>query len=268
MTRLIDFKEQKILESILDYKLSLFWEDVRLSHSQKRKFKLKLAKLKAGLPLDYVIGRVKIDHLDLKLNKNVLIPRPETIEWLKIISSKLSSEQTVLDVGCGSGLIGLYIASRVNQVVLSDISKKALRVAKQNAENNQISNTKFFQSDLLQNYKLQKCLKLSPRLVILANLPYLPRLDKSIKSQNNVQHEPALALYSGLNGLDLFVEFVNQLSLSRLNFELIVFELDPRNIAGAKIFLMEKFPDYNTNYNLNILKDSQNLERCLYLEKV
>ena len=261
--------------------------------SSSKKLRIKLNKLEKllekyrnGFPLDYILREVNLLSLNLKLrvNKNVLIPRPETIEWLEAIDRNWQYEAkdnrqltqnsneprpigelaiynqdvgTVIDLGCGCGLIGLFIAKFFSTVVATDVSKLAIKIAIHNAEQNKISNIQFYQSSLLANQNLTEKLIQKP-YVLIANLPYVPTIDQKFVNANMVQYEPKKAIFSGKDGLNLFN---NLLAEIKFNLKLkpleIILELDPRNILQAQKSLQEIYP------NTAVFTDSLNNLRVL-----
>jgi release factor glutamine methyltransferase len=242
----------------------LFDSKEELSTEQKELLEKQIEMLKSGYPLDYLLGGIEILGLKLKLNENVLIPRPETEEWLLElgIGDESKKKNLLIDLGCGSGIIGLYLNKFFEQVFGVDISPKVLEIARENAKQNQVSNIEFFLSDGFSNdeliIKIEKyCIMNKSDWILAANLPYLPNEDKERQMEYRVTHEPDLALYSGDDGLDLFRKILHQLEGFETKPQQVIFELDPRNIRTAKE-LLEKL-DYKTN----IWTDSGDFERVL-----
>jgi release factor glutamine methyltransferase len=184
-------------------------------------------------PLQHILGVAPFYGLELSVTPDVLIPRPETERLVELVleSVKLLKNPKVLDVGTGSGAIALAIKhERPDAVVVAtDISAKAVAVAKQNAEKYKLDVT-LLESNLLQNPDVQTFAKTCD--ILVANLPYLPVSDKEVVSPE-VLHDPDLALYAGTDGLELFRR------LEREAFEIVqpktlcFFELDPRNVEAA-----------------------------------
>jgi release factor glutamine methyltransferase len=158
-----------------------------------------------GVPLQHLLGSVTFHRRDFKTDARALIPRPETeelAEWL-LKNTKLPANPRVLDMGCGSGVLGLTLAAELtgSQVTLADLSPDALDLARENAALLEIANARFIESDLFaalagQTFDL-----------IVANLPYVPETDRPTLSKE-VSHDPDLALFSGPDGLDLIRRFV------------------------------------------------------------
>ena len=162
-----------------------------------------LKKRGEGVPLQHLVGTVWFHKHEFKTDARALIPRPETeelAEW--ILSWPLPENQRVLDMGCGSGVLGLTLAAAKPgwDVTLADVSPDALSLARENAANLEISNAGFVESDLFSAIDGEFD-------GIVANLPYVPESDRATMARE-VLHDPALALFSGADGLDLIRRFI------------------------------------------------------------
>ena len=162
-----------------------------------------LKKRGEGIPLQHLLGTVAFHRREFRTDARALIPRPETeelAEW--ILSWKLPEKQRVLDMGCGSGVLGLTLAAEQPgwDVTLADISPEALALAEENAGLLGIAKTQFVQSDLF--HALEGAFD-----GIVANLPYVPESERATMARE-VLHDPALALFSGKDGLDLIRRFI------------------------------------------------------------
>ncbi len=157
-----------------------------------------------GVPLQHLLGTVWFHQHEFKTDARALIPRPETEELVEFILNQEpeSDGHRVLDMGCGSGVLGLSLAAARPgwQVTLADISPDALSLAEENAATLEISNTSFTESDLFSALD-------GSFHGIAANLPYVPDSDRATISRE-VTHDPALALFSGADGLDLIRRFI------------------------------------------------------------
>lgn len=161
-----------------------------------------LKKRGEGVPLQHLLGTVGFHRREFKTDARALIPRPETeelAEW--ILSWELPATQRILDMGCGSGVLGLTLAAERPhwQITLADISPDALELAQENAGSLAISNATFILSDLF-------CQLSGPFDVIVANLPYVPESERDTLTRE-VLHDPALALFGGDDGLDIIRRF-------------------------------------------------------------
>jgi release factor glutamine methyltransferase len=156
-----------------------------------------------GVPLQHVLGVVSFHHRDFKSDARALIPRPETeelAEW--ILSMPMGDDLKVLDMGCGSGVLGLTLAAErpTWHVTLADVSEDALALAKENAAALGIGNARFLRSDLFSAVEGEFD-------GIVANLPYVPESERPSLSRE-VMHDPALALFGGADGLDVIRRFI------------------------------------------------------------
>lgn len=170
-----------------------------------------LKKRGEGVPLQHLLGTVWFHKHEFKTDARALIPRPETeelTEW--ILSWPLPETQRVLDMGCGSGVIGLSLAKARPSwdLVLADVSPDALSLARENAEDLGAENAELIQSDLFASLT-------GSFDGIVANLPYVPDGERSTMTRE-VLHDPALALFSGADGLDLIRRFIPE-AIQRLN---------------------------------------------------
>lgn len=156
-----------------------------------------------GIPLQHLLGSVEFHRRTFKTDARALIPRPETeelAEWL--LARELPPTATVLDMGCGSGVLGLTLAAERPdwQVTLADVSPDALALARENAEALGVSNITFAQSDLFAGLT-------GSFDGIVANLPYVPETERPSLTRE-VLHDPALALFGGPDGLDVIRRFI------------------------------------------------------------
>lgn len=196
--------------------------DKEVDSDIEKLYKSSLEALKENKPIQYVIGNVNFYGLKFIVNKNVLIPRFETEELVEQVveyTKDLNKDKIkILDLGCGSGAIGLTLKSilKDSEVTLVDISKEALEVAKLNANNLNLDVT-FIESDWLSNVKLEQY------DIIVSNPPYI-RTDEEIEEivKNN---EPSLALYGGVDGLDCYRKILANIKPYLNNKFLIAFEI-------------------------------------------
>ena len=209
----------------------------KLTASQISNFKLKISRRLGGEPVAYLTGHKEFYGLDFIVNKNVLIPRPETElmveEALKLVthdSKPCPSGRraiTLIDLGTGSGCVAITLTKLTKQKLMAiDISKKALAVAKQNAKLHGVAkNIKFFKGDLLEPLLNSKFVIRHSSFVILANLPYLDsKWKKLLKSSDSLglKFEPKVAIAGGADGLSLYRKLAKQIkSLKKLNLTLL-----------------------------------------------
>lgn len=157
-----------------------------------------LARLKQEEPLQYILGVAHFMDLEFEVNRDVLIPRPETEELVEWILSdyhlKQESDLKILDIGTGSGCIAIALAKNLPKakVYALDVSREALELAKENAMSNGVEVT-CIQNDILVP-DLQSGLELNFDIIV-SNPPYVRELEKSQIKKNVKDHEPHLALF-------------------------------------------------------------------------
>lgn len=159
-----------------------------------------IEKLTKGVPLQHITHTQEFMKMDFYVDENVLIPRPDTeilVEEVIKIAQKIDSPK-ILDLCTGSGAIAISLKKYIPnaQVYAVDISKKALEIAKKNA-NRLEANVKFIESNLFDKVKKEKF------DIIVSNPPYIKKSDINYLSQE-VQKEPQIALDGGYDGLDFY----------------------------------------------------------------
>jgi release factor glutamine methyltransferase len=179
------------------------------------------------VPLAYIIGSKEFYGLDFFVNEAVLVPRPESeaiVEMVKqlVTSGSLTRDQsstansgsafndinTIIDIGTGSGCLAIALKKEFPDVHVTgiDVSEAALRVARKNARRHK-AHVQWKQMDLYK-HGISKMAKTRP-YGIVANLPYVPN---GLISSPEITKEPAIALFSGIEGLDHYEELFKQIS--------------------------------------------------------
>jgi release factor glutamine methyltransferase len=241
-----------------------------------------------GEPIAYILGHKEFYGLDFKVNKNVLIPRPETeqlveevINYCQSKIQNLKSKTSIIEIGIGSGALIISLAKsichpacppelqrrwelsrRMNkclvpQYIGTDISAKALTVAKQNAKLHKVK-IKFLQGNLLNPLKSKiQNLKSS---ILVANLPYL-----ETKQLNNPQlnYEPRTALSGGPDGLKYYRELFQQIQKYKLQPEAIFLEIGHNQADRITELAMQVLP----KYKITAKKDMCGFDRILIISK-
>ncbi len=166
-----------------------------------------------GEPLQHLLGSTEFYRREFRTDSRALIPRPETEELVEFALQMAPRRQgmRVLDMGCGSGIIGitlaLELAKQQPEVVMADISEAALSLTLENAAALG-AKVKTYRSDLFTAWDTPAEGAVQPPdlfNLVLANLPYVPERE-AVSAE--VQHDPATALYGGADGLDIVRRFV------------------------------------------------------------
>jgi release factor glutamine methyltransferase len=162
----------------------------------------------AGEPLQHLLGTVEFCGRTFRCDRRALVPRPETEQLVELLISRFKSEianSRMIDVGTGSGVIALTLAAefRNAEIVGTDISEDALKLARENAEQLGLSNrVQFLRSNLLEG--------MQPGFgLIVANLPYVSTADRQ-KLSREVLHDPEVALFAGGQGDELVRQLISQ----------------------------------------------------------
>lgn len=192
-------------------------------------------------PIEYVTGHAEFCHHDFLVNQSTLIPRIETEEIVDLISkenNRFSKDKTltIVDVGSGSGCLGISTSLLLNELgfqkinlFLLDLSKDALKIAGINSSRllPKSTNIVLINSDLLANFPENINID-----ILLANLPYIPSgriptLDSSVKD-----FEPLLALDGGQNGTTLINTLLEQLPPHLSNNFIGILEIDHTHLLS------------------------------------
>ncbi len=161
-----------------------------------------------GEPLEYILGKIEFYHCTIELNRDVLIPRPETEILLSLVCKQITdpNRKIALDLCTGSGCLAIGLKKHFPglTVIGSDLSAKALEVARTNAANNQV-HIDFVESDLLQGISQNSF------HYVLCNPPYLALEEYEILHREVRDFEPAQALIAGKTGLEFFERLSEEL---------------------------------------------------------
>jgi len=222
-----------------------------------KKVKKKIDRLKRE-PIQYVLGYINFYGYTYKVNKHTLIPRFETEELventLKLIKEHLNEKIKILDIGTGSGCIGITLKKELPKanVTISDISKKALKVAKENSKD---INIRIVRGNLLNPF-----LNKDRFNVIISNPPYI---SYSEKIDDLVYHnEPHIALYARKNGLYYYEKILKDIKQILEKDFIIAFETGMTQKKGV-IKLINK---YLSNVDIICKKDLQKRDRMIFIK--
>lgn len=242
--------------------------ELTLNTSQQKHLDDSLLRLKGGEPFPYILGHWEFFGLQFDITPDTLIPRPETellvekaIAWLQNHSAKRS----VADVGTGSGAIAVSIAVHVldAKILATDISYKALQVAKRNAKKLGVSERiKFAECDLLpQPFSRREKGEGVRRIdVMCANLPYIPTT--TLHGLPIYNREPTLAVDGGEDGLDPFRRLLNISPQWLAPDGMILFEIESTLGSQATSLAHAAFP----GAHISLHQDLAGKDRLLQLE--
>ena len=190
---------ENIFFELLFFKMN--WERVdyllnknqKLSPKEVSFFNNCLEKINKNIPVQYITGQAYFSNLLIKVNPNVLIPRPETEELVHLILNNHNQDslKEILDIGTGSGCIIIALKKTLpnTNCTAIDISKEAIRTAKANAVLNKVE-VDFITKDILKYENEEKSWD-----IIVSNPPYIPISNKKHMHPNVVQNEPSQALF-------------------------------------------------------------------------
>ncbi|MEO3404846.1 peptide chain release factor N(5)-glutamine methyltransferase [Mucilaginibacter sp. CAU 1740] len=198
-----------------------------LSEEQAESANNVVAELKTGKPIQYIFGITEFYGLPFKVNRYVLIPRPETEELVEWVLSTVGNRQfavdsdqlkmQILDIGTGSGCIAISLKKNLSEANVSaiDISKGALETAKGNAELNNVE-VNFIEADILS---IKSEIQIPKSDIIVSNPPYVTLEDKKQMHTNVTDFEPHTALFVPEHDPLLFYRAIAEFALDNLNPE-------------------------------------------------
>jgi len=202
--------------------------DFELNKKQISKYKKYISRRAKHEPVAYIVGQKEFYGLNFKVNKDVLIPRPETeilVDEVLQLTTGNKQLTTILEIGTGSGCVSIALAKNIEniKIIATDVCKKALQIAKENVKLHRVEKKiKFVKSNLL-NDKMLKCFNAN---VLIANLPYLPEKYKK-EVERDLFYEPQKALWARKNGLDLIKKLLKQIEQLGNKPKYILLEIDP-----------------------------------------
>jgi release factor glutamine methyltransferase len=204
-----------------------------------------------GAPLAYAVGRASFRHLTLEVNEHVLIPRPETEQLVELVlGAELRAGGLAVDVGTGSGAIALALATegRFEQVIATDISLGALEVARRNAAallTPTAARVTFAHGALLAPVGDVRA------RVIVSNPPYIAWAEAAALPRAVRDWEPAVALFSGDDGLATTARLVREAAALLESDGLLALEVDERRAARVAALVAQDARYRNVSVRLD-----------------
>ena len=256
-----------IFEDILKIeKINILIEkDFLLSPKQKDLLSSAIKDLKRHKPIQYIIGKTEFYGLFFFVDKNVLIPRPETEELVELFlkNENPNKKQKIIDIATGSGCICVSIAKNSDaSIFATDVSKEALYIAEKNAKNNFVD-ISFFEHNILKEHALSIKTKKIMFDYIISNPPYVRKKEADLMKKNVLDYEPHLALFVEDDNALIFYEAIAKFAENSLkNRGKIYLEVN-EYIARQTAELFEK----KNFFNVKIENDIFNKKRFIIVTK-
>lgn len=230
--------------------------DYDISNESCIRFYEKIRGHERGVPIAYLTKHKEFFGLPFFVDERVLIPRPETEFLVEKVIDLVTSDirlKRIVDIGTGSGNIAVSLAKHLKsaEIFATDISDKALEVAKINAKKHDVV-VSFIKSDLLEELKEMEF------DIIVANLPYIGTETNTFVSKETQAHEPHVALYGGSDGLELYEKLFNQVE----DFKYLLGEIGFMHREALEEFFKNYFPDAECE----ILPDLAGLDRYFIIK--
>ncbi|MBF0694395.1 MAG: peptide chain release factor N(5)-glutamine methyltransferase [Flavobacterium sp.] len=229
---------------------------LEFSQDEQALFNDIITKLKAHIPIQYILGRTSFYGAEFLVTNAVLIPRPETEELVQwVIESSSDRQLRILDIGTGSGCIAITLARNIRDSVVEawDVSATALSIATKNAEINKVS-VEFTLVDVLAVESPER-----KYTVIVSNPPYVRNLEKQEIANNVLDYEPHLALFVEDDDPLIFYRKIATLATRMLKPNgLLFFEIN-QYLGAETVALLERlgFKD------IELRKDIYNNDRMI-----
>lgn len=244
----------------------LLGKDTTLSAKDKAELQIIVGRVAKGEPVQYVLGSEEFCGRDFLVTPDVLIPRPETQQLVRLVEQHVAPGSSIIDIGTGSGCIAITLALAGYRVSALDISRDALAVARKNAERLG-AEVEFVEGDIktlslpLPLREMSTCS--SPTMwrwrgnAIVSNPPYVCEKEASAMDDNVLLHEPHLALFVPDDNPLLFYRAIADFGRENLaNDGHIFFEINCAYSQQIKELLLQK--GYK---DVNITEDQYGKER-------
>ena len=252
-------KSEMIIDAVLGIKKAeLYTNNCSISENQIEQLEKLFSLLARDVPVQHVIGKASFYNDEFLTPPGVFIPRPETELIIDCVQDDFedNAKKTLLDIGCGSGCIGITIASLYNNfdVTAIDISDKAIKTANENAKKLKISNIQILKQDIFQmSYKKFDIIVSNPQYI---GINEVDKLDSSVKN-----HDPLNALSDCEDGLKFYKYFINNLSELLEKDGCMYFEIPNSQITHPIIDMINN----NNNIKGIFFKDLEGNKRVVKL---
>lgn len=275
LAKLNDVYEQREAANITDMLIEyvteqrkidrITYKELPVSSRQQAMLENFLKELLAHKPIQYVIGEAWFMGMKLRVNENVLIPRPETeelVEWItKEIQLRENKNLSLLDIGTGSGCIPIAAKKLVPEISASavDISEEALQLASINAIEQHVL-VDFIHLDFLNE---TEWVQMSKYDIIVSNPPYIKKSESALMNKNVLAYEPHIALFVPDEDALLFYKSIAKFGVHHLkvNGELYV---EINETLGDLVVQLFKENSYT---GIELKKDMQGKDRMVKAKK-
>jgi release factor glutamine methyltransferase len=223
-------------------------------------FQNALYRLLANEPVQHIVGKMHFGEFEILVNKNVLIPRPETEELVFLMQQKIKHQKSIsmIDFCTGSGCIAIALASKNKsaKIYALEKSKQALTVANKNAALNNVA-INFIEADI---FSWQSDLQFD---YMISNPPYIKMDEKQKMNANVLFYEPAMALFVANNEPLIFYKKIKEIASSNLK---IGGEIYLEINAELGIETVALFTD--TNFSAELVNDMYSKPRFVFAKKL
>ena len=214
------------------------------------------AQIEDGRPVAYLTQEKEFYALNFYVDERVLVPRDATERLVDYCLEKAPEEARILEIGTGSGAISAALKhTRPDlQVTATDVSPDALEVANNNFVQLGVS-VALIESDLLADVPQNKF------DILVANLPYIGKETNNFIADNVEKHEPAVALFGGSDGLQLYAKLFEQIRKDEWDFKVIMGEIGFTQGRDIETLAKKTLP----HYQFELMQDYQELDRHFVL---
>jgi len=224
-------------------------DKINISEDIREKYNIAINRRINNEPVAYIIGKKEFWSENFFTNKSTLVPRPETeLLIYKIVDIFKNKRINILDIGTGTGCILLSLLKELysSRGIGIDISSQAIRIAKANSKNLNLTNRAKFKNFEIENYALGKY------DLIVCNPPYIPSKDIKKLSKDIIKFEPKEALDGGLDGLDLIKKVIYKSNILLKRNGMLALEIGFGQYRRVSEILGHyKFKEYSKIYDYN-----------------
>lgn len=234
-------------------------DEILLNEDLVLKIEIILQRLLQHEPVQYILNESWFCGLKIYVDKNVLIPRPETeelVEWIVSENRQNKNEISILDVGTGSGCIPLALKNKLPHAVIwsCDVSQGALNVARKNANTHKLD-VNFIHLNFLDRNERNS---LPTYHIIVSNPPYIPEKDRQDMDPNVVNFEPSQALFVPNDNALLFYEALADFGINHLEQDGCIYAEIHESLGTSTAQLFAKY-----EYATELRKDMQGKDRMI-----